>query len=84
MKTQRPKTYGMQQKCSRRGVYNKTSLPQEGRKATNKQPKLTPRATRKIPPPPNLVERKKQIRAERISKEMKETIANINKTKLIL
>ena len=44
----------MQQKHSRREVYNKASLPQEGRKTTNKQPKLTPRATRKIkttPPP---------------------------------
>jgi len=52
----------MQQKHSRREVYNKASLPQEGRKTTNKQPKLTPRATRKIKttPPPEF-SRKKEI-----------------------
>ena len=31
---------------SKREVYNNTILPQETRKTSNKQPKLTPKATR--------------------------------------
>ena len=46
MKTQQPKTYGMQQSSSKREVYNNTILPQETRNTSNKQPNLTPKATR--------------------------------------
>ena len=43
MKIQRPKTYGMQQKQSKREVFSNTSLPQETRKMSNKQSNLTPK-----------------------------------------
>ena len=41
------KTYGMQQNNSKREVYSNTSLPQEIRKSSNKQPNFTAKATRK-------------------------------------
>ena len=37
MKAQQSKSYRMQQKSSKREVYNKTILPQETRKISNKQ-----------------------------------------------
>ena len=46
MKTPRPKTYGMQQKPSKREVYSNTILPQEIRNISNKQPNLTSKAIR--------------------------------------
>ena len=45
-KTQRSKNYGMQQSSSKREVYSNTSLSQETRKISNKQPNLTPKAIR--------------------------------------
>ena len=48
---------------SKREVYSNTSLPQETRKISNKQPKLTPKGIRKIEQITKLVEGKK-IRAE--------------------
>ena len=57
---------------SRRDVYNKTSLPQVKRKTTNKQPKHTHKATRKIKTPPYPeFSRKKEIDQSR--KKLKRT-----------
>ena len=68
---------------AKREVHQNASLPQETRKTSNKQPYLTPKATRKRTK--NLkVSRKneiRKIRAEINDKEMQETIAKINKTK---
>ena len=47
MKTWQLKTYGMQQKCSKREVYSNTILPQETRKTSNRQPNFTPKTTGK-------------------------------------
>ena len=41
-----PKLMGHSKSISKREVYSNTSLPQEIRKISNKQPKLTPKATR--------------------------------------
>ena len=46
MKTQWPKTYGMQQKQFKREVYSNALLPQETRKISNKQLNLIPKAIR--------------------------------------
>ena len=46
MKTQRPKTLGCDKSSSKRDVYSNTILPQEIRKISNQQPKLTPKAIR--------------------------------------
>ena len=68
---------------SKRKVYSNTILPQETRNISNKQPNLTPKAIRerrtKIPKGSR---RKKiiKIRSEINEKDMKETIAKINKT----
>ena len=76
----------MQQNSSKREVYSNTILPQETRNISNKQPNFTPKAirerrTKKKNPK---VSRKKEIikiRSEINENEMKETIANFNKTK---
>ena len=47
MKTQQPKTYGIQKSRAKGKVHSNTSLPQETREKSNKQPKFTPKATRK-------------------------------------
>ena len=44
--TQQSKNYGMQKSSSKREVYSNKILPQEMRKLSNKQPFLTPKATR--------------------------------------
>ena len=41
-----PKPMGHSKSSSKREVYSDTSLPQETRKISNKQPNLTPKATR--------------------------------------
>ena len=68
---------------SKREVYSNTSLPQETRKISNKQPKLTPKAIRerRTKKPPKSVEEIIKIRSEISAKAMKETKAKINKTK---
>ena len=60
---------GCSKSSSKREVYSNTILPQETRKISNKQPKLTPKAIRekrttitKIKP--NLAERKKSQRSD--------------------
>ena len=76
---------GCSKSSSKREAYSNTILPQETRNSSNKQPNHTPKAIRerrtKITPK---VSRKKEIikiRLEIHEKEMKETIAKINKLK---
>ena len=45
-KIQHSKTYGMQKSNSEKEVYGNTSLPQETRKISNKQPKFTSKLAR--------------------------------------
>ena len=76
---------GCSKSSSKREVYCNKILPQEIRKISNKQPNFTPkeireRRTKKNPK----VSRRKEvikIRSEINEKEMKKTIAKINKTK---
>ena len=42
-----PKPMGCSKSSSKREVYSDTSLPQKVRKISNKQPRLTPKGTRK-------------------------------------
>ena len=77
---------GCSKGSSKREVYSNTILPQETRKISNKQPNLTLIATkerRTTITKKNPVSRRKEIikiRSEINEKEMKETIAKINKT----
>ena len=69
---------------SKKEVYSNTILPQQTRHISNKQPNLTPKAIRERRTKNPKVSRRKEI--IKISsgiheKEMKETIAKINKTK---
>ena len=41
------KSVGYSKSSSKKEVYSNTSLPQETRKISNKQPNLTPKGTRK-------------------------------------
>ena len=80
---------GFSKSSSKRGVYNDTILPQETRKVLNRQPNSTSKATgkrrtktnKKKKPKVNRRKEIKKTRAEINEKEMKETIAKINKTK---
>ena len=46
--------------CSKKEVYSNIILPQDLRKISNKQPKLTPKAIRKNKQSPKLVGKKSQ------------------------
>ena len=75
---------GCSKSSSKREVYSNTSLPQETENISNKQPNLAPKAIReRRTKKPQVSIRKEiiKIRAEINEKEMKETIAKINKTK---
>ena len=75
---------GCSKSSSKREVYSNTILPQETRNISNKKPNLKPKAIRErqTEKNPKLAEGKKsKIRSEIKEKEMKETIAKINKTK---
>ena len=75
---------GCSKSSSKKDVYSNTILPQETRKISNKQPNLTPEAIRERgTKKPNVSRRKEiiKIRSEINEKEMKDTIAKINKTK---
>ena len=78
---------GCSKRSSNRDVYSSTILPQETRNISNKQPNLTPKAIRerrRTTTKTLKVSRRKEIikiRSEINEKEMKETIAKINKTK---
>ena len=67
---------------SKKEIYSNKILPQETRKISNKQPKLTPKATRERRTKPKVSRRKEfiKIRAE-INEIEKKTIAKINETK---
>ena len=45
-KENNPKPMGCTKSSSKRAVYSDTSLPQETRKSSNKQPNLRPKATK--------------------------------------
>ena len=68
-----------------REIYSNTTLPQETRNISNKLPKLTPKAIRETrTKTPHKISRRKEIIKiswEINEKEMKESIAKINKTK---
>ena len=69
---------------SKREVHSNKVLPQETRNNSKKQPNLTPKATRgRKTKRKSIVSRKEiiKIRSEINEKEMKETIAKMNKTK---
>ena len=72
-------------KSSAKGkVQSNTSLPQETREKSNKQPNFAPKAIEKEEMKNTGVSRRIEIikiRAEINEKEIKETIAKINKTK---
>ena len=77
---------GCSKSSSKKEVYSNTILPQETGKISNKQCNLTPNAIRdrRRTTQKSKVSRKKEIikiRSEINEKEMKETIARINKTK---
>ena len=76
------------QSSFKKEIYSNTILPQETRKAPNKQPNFAPKTTGKrtttTTKKNSKISRRKEIIniwAEINEKEMKETIANINKTK---
>ena len=74
----------MQRKQFKREVYSNTILPQETRNISNKQPNCTSKAVRERTTKNPRISRKKEIikiRSEINEKDMKETIAKINKTK---
>ena len=75
---------GCSKSSFKREVYSNTVLPQETRNNSNKQSKLTPTAIRERRTKNPKVSRRKEIikiRLEINEKEMKETIAKINKSK---
>ena len=78
---------GCSKSSYKREVYSSKILPQETRKISNEQPKLTLKAIRERKNPnktkPTVRRRKEniKIRSEINEKQMKETIANIYKTK---
>ena len=79
-----PKPMGCSKSSSKREVYSNTILPQETGKISNKQSNLTPKELEKEEQTKPKVSRRKEIikiRSEINEKEMKETIAKINKTK---
>ena len=47
MKTRQPKPMGFSKSSAKGKVHSNTSLPQETREKSNKQPNFTPKATRK-------------------------------------
>ena len=82
MKTGQQKTYACSKNSSKREVQSDTSLPQETRKISNKQPKLTPKATRERTNKTQ-VSRRKEITKMGIekNKDQKKTIEKINAIK---
>ena len=75
---------GCSTSSSKKEVYSNKILPQETRNISNKPPKLTLKAIRERKTKKLQIIRKKEtikIRPEINEKEMKETIAKINKSK---
>ena len=74
---------GQSKSSPKREVYSNTSLPQEMRKISNKQPKLTPKATRERrtnKTQSQQKERNHKDQAEISEIETKKTIEKINET----
>ena len=61
MKTRRPKAMGCSKSSSKREVYSNTIPPQETRKISNKQPKLTCKAITERRTEKSKVSRRKEI-----------------------
>ena len=61
-----PKSMGFSKSSAKREAHGNTSLPQETRETSNKQPNFTPKATRKSENNPEVSRRKEimKIRAE--------------------
>ena len=77
-----PKSMGFSKSNSKREVYSNTILPQETRKASNRQPNFTPKATgkrRRTTKNPKISRRQEiiKIQAEINEKENKETVVII-------
>ena len=74
---------GCSKSCSKRKVYSNTILTQETRKTSNKQPNLTPKATKERTNKTQIRRRKEiiKIKAEINEIETKKTIEKINETK---
>ena len=75
---------GFSESSAKGKVHSNTSLPQETREKSNKEPNFTLKATRKRRNEEPRVSRRKEIikiRAEINKKETKETISKINKAK---
>ena len=75
---------GCSKRSSKREAHSNTILPQETRNISNKQPNLTPKTIRERRTKNPKVSRRKEIikiRSQINEKEMKETIAKMNKTK---
>ena len=74
---------GFSKSSAKREAHGNTSLPQETRETSNKQPNFTPKATRKSEKNPEVSRRKEimKIRAEINWKRTKETISKLNKSK---
>ena len=68
-RTQQSKTYGMQKSNSTSKLCNNTSLHQEIRKSSSKQPNFTPKATRRDNHTRAKLTRRKEIKEKR--KEIK-------------
>ena len=66
---------------SSKEIYSNTVLPQERRKASNRQPNFIPKNVKKKKKTPKLVEEIIKIQPEINEEEMKETIVKIDKTK---
>ena len=85
MKTWQLKTFEYSESSSKREVYSNTILLQETRKTSNRQPNFTPKTTgKRTTTTKTKISIRKEIMkvwAEINKKEMKETIAKINKTR---
>ena len=68
MKHNNPKPMGCSKSISKREVYSDTSLPQETRKISNKQPKLTPKATRERTKKPQSQQKERNNKDQRENK----------------
>ena len=82
MKHSDPKSMGCSKSSSMREVYSNTVLTQEIRKISNKQPNLTPKATRERTSKTQTQQKEINHKDESRNKtEMKKTIEKINETK---
>ena len=83
MKTRQTKPMGLSESSTKGKVHSNTSLLQETRKTSNKQPNFTPKATKKGQKNSTVSRRKEIIKiwVEISGKETKETIAKVNKAK---